>query len=107
MFSHHGIEGIALPLFSVGLTVLVILLGEILPKALGSRLALPVALGGGRNAGAFVAKAEGVALPAGDRAGFEQLLRQALAASDARRDLQNEAMRARALWLLDSLDDLF
>jgi len=66
-----------------------------------------LALGGGRNAGAFVAKAEGVALPAGDRAGFEQLLRQALAASDARRDLQNEAMRARALWLLDSLDDLF
>ena len=45
VFSHHGIEGIALPLFSVGLTVLVILLGEILPKALGSRLALPVALG--------------------------------------------------------------
>jgi hypothetical protein len=66
-----------------------------------------LALGGGRNAGAFVAKAEGVALPSGDRAGFEQLLRQALAASDARRDLQNEAMRARALWLLDSLDDLF
>ncbi|MBM5797281.1 MAG: DUF21 domain-containing protein [Cyanobacteria bacterium K_Offshore_0m_m2_072] len=44
VFSNHGIEGIALPLFSVGLTVLVILLGEILPKALGSRLALPVAL---------------------------------------------------------------
>jgi uncharacterized membrane protein len=66
-----------------------------------------LALGAGRNAGAFVAKAEGIALPAGDRAGFEQLLRQALAASDARRDLQNEAMRARALWLLDSLDDLF
>jgi CBS domain containing-hemolysin-like protein len=45
VFSRLGIEGIALPLFSVGLTVLVILLGEILPKALGSRLALPVALG--------------------------------------------------------------
>lgn len=44
VFSNHGIEGVALPLFSVGLTVLVILLGEILPKALGSRLALPVAL---------------------------------------------------------------
>ena len=44
VFKRHGIEGIALPLFSVGLTVLVILLGEILPKALGSRLALPVAL---------------------------------------------------------------
>ena len=44
VFKRQGIEGIALPLFSVGLTVLVILLGEILPKALGSRLALPVAL---------------------------------------------------------------
>ncbi|MEB3244030.1 MAG: CNNM domain-containing protein [Cyanobacteriota bacterium] len=44
VFARHGISGPALPLFSVGLTVLVILLGEILPKALGSRLALPVAL---------------------------------------------------------------
>jgi putative hemolysin len=44
VFKRQGIDGIALPLFSVGLTVLVILLGEILPKALGSRLALPVAL---------------------------------------------------------------
>ncbi|MDA0716981.1 MAG: CNNM domain-containing protein [Cyanobacteria bacterium] len=44
VFKRQDIEGIALPLFSIGLTVLVILLGEILPKALGSRLALPVAL---------------------------------------------------------------
>ena len=44
VFKRLGIGGIALPLFSVSLTVLVILLGEILPKALGSRLALPVAL---------------------------------------------------------------
>ena len=44
VFKRLGIWGIALPLFSVSLTVLVILLGEILPKALGSRLALPVAL---------------------------------------------------------------
>lgn len=66
-----------------------------------------IALGGGRNAGAFVSKAESIALPSGDRAAFEALLRQALAASDSRRDLQNEAMRERALWLLDSLDDLF
>ena len=44
VFARHDIGGPALPLFSVGLTVLVILLGEILPKALGSRLALPVAL---------------------------------------------------------------
>ncbi|MEB3183059.1 MAG: DUF21 domain-containing protein, partial [Cyanobacteriota bacterium] len=44
VFARHGVSGVALPLFSVGLTVLVILLGEILPKAIGSRLALPVAL---------------------------------------------------------------
>ena len=44
VFSRHGVSGPALPLFSVGLTVLVILLGEILPKSFGSRLALPVAL---------------------------------------------------------------
>ncbi len=44
VFATHGIGGPALPLFSVGLTLLVILLGEILPKALGSRMALPVAL---------------------------------------------------------------
>ena len=44
VFKRLGIGGIALPLFSVSLTLLVILLGEILPKALGSRLALPVAL---------------------------------------------------------------
>jgi len=44
VFSRHDWAALALPLFSVGLTVLVILLGEILPKALGSRMALPVAL---------------------------------------------------------------
>ncbi|WP_411868312.1 CNNM domain-containing protein [Vulcanococcus limneticus] len=44
VFERLGLRGAALPLFSVGLTVLVILLGEILPKALGSRLALPVSL---------------------------------------------------------------
>ncbi|CAK6691320.1 CNNM domain-containing protein [Synechococcus sp. CCY9201] len=44
VFSRHNIDPVALPLFSVGLTLLVILLGEILPKALGSRLALPVSL---------------------------------------------------------------
>jgi putative hemolysin len=44
VFERLGLRGAVLPLFSVGLTVLVILLGEILPKALGSRLALPVSL---------------------------------------------------------------
>ena len=44
VFERLGLRSAVLPLFSVGLTVLVILLGEILPKALGSRLALPVSL---------------------------------------------------------------
>lgn len=66
-----------------------------------------IALGAGRNAGAFVAKAEGWALPSNDRSAFEALLRQALTASDARRDLSNGVMRERALWLLEAADDLF
>jgi hypothetical protein len=66
-----------------------------------------IAASGGHNAGAFVAKAEGIALPAGDRAGFEALLRQALAAAAQERNLRNAVMRERAQWLLDSADDLF
>ena len=64
-------------------------------------------LGGGRNAGVFVARAEALALPAGDRPGFEALLRRALVAADAQRDLGNQAMRERAQWLLDTIDDRF
>jgi hypothetical protein len=60
-----------------------------------------------KNAGAFVGKAENVALPANDRAAFEALLQKALEASNARRDMPNEVMRERAQWLLDSADDLF
>jgi len=59
------------------------------------------------RAGACVAKAEAIALPAGDRAAFEALLRQALQASAQRRDLSNEVMHERAQWLLDTADDLF
>lgn len=61
----------------------------------------------GKSAGPFVAKAEGIALPAGDRAAFDALLRQAIVASNSQRDLQNEVMRERALWLLETADDLF
>jgi predicted anti-sigma-YlaC factor YlaD len=61
----------------------------------------------GKSAGPLLAKAEGIALPAGDRAAFDALLRQALLASDSRHDLQNEVMRERALWLLAIADDLF
>jgi len=66
-----------------------------------------IAAGVGKSAGAFVAKAEGIALPAGDRKTFEALLQQALNASAARRTVANAAMRERALWLLATADDLF
>lgn len=59
------------------------------------------------RAGACVAKAEAIALPAADRPAFEALLRQALQASADRRDLSNEVMHQRAQWLLDTADDLF
>ena len=66
-----------------------------------------IAVSGGKSAGAFLAKAEGWALPANDRSAFEVLLRQALAASATRRDLASGVMRERALWLLETADDLF
>jgi predicted anti-sigma-YlaC factor YlaD len=66
-----------------------------------------IALGADKNAGAFVSKAEGIALPANDRPTFEALLRQAVVAAQARRDVANEVMRERALWLLETADDLF
>jgi hypothetical protein len=55
----------------------------------------------------LLARAESLAQPAGDRAAFEKLLRQALAASTERRDLATQVLRARAEWLLDTLDDRF
>lgn len=69
-----------------------------------------IALGAGRNAGAYVGKAEGYALPQGDRAMFDKLLQQSLAIKDEPGSplaLGNEAMRRRAAWLLDRAGDLF
>lgn len=69
-----------------------------------------IARADGRSAGVFLAKAESIALPAGDRSAFESLLRQALAVRDAAgspRTLQNEVMRRRAAWLLERSPDLF
>lgn len=66
--------------------------------------------GGGKNAGALVGKAEAYAQPAGDRALFEALLKQAVAikdAPDSPQALQNEVMRRRAAWLLEQAPDLF
>lgn len=68
-----------------------------------------IAQSGGTLVGPYVAKAEGVALPAGDRAAFEALLKQALAIPEAEdaHALQNEVMRRRARWLLEQSPDLF
>jgi len=66
-----------------------------------------IAMGAGHSAAAFVTKAEAIALPAGDRPGFDALLRQALAIAESAGGLQNNVMRERALWLLASADDLF
>ncbi len=63
--------------------------------------------GAGKNAGVFVARAEAIALPAGDRGAFEALLREALTTATNRHDLQNAVMRERAQWLLDTAGDLF
>ena len=64
-------------------------------------------MGRGQEAGPWVAKAEGLALPNQDRQQFEQWLQQALKISKQHRSLQNEVMRERAQWLLQSADDLF
>jgi hypothetical protein len=64
----------------------------------------------GKSAGPLVGKAEGYALPAGDRAAFETLLKQALNIRDEANSplaLQNEVMRRRAAWLLEKSEDLF
>lgn len=66
-----------------------------------------IGLDGRVSAAAYVAKAEAIALPAGDRPAFESLLKQALAISATSPNLSNSVMRERALWLLDNTDDLF
>lgn len=63
--------------------------------------------GGGQNPGPYVAKAEAIAQPAGDRSAFEALLQKALLVSGKRLDLSSQVMRQRAQWLLASVDDLF
>jgi hypothetical protein len=66
-----------------------------------------VAAAAGRSAGPFVARAEALAQPAGDRPAFEALLRQAIEIAQSRRDLNNEVLRTRAAWLLETIDDRF
>ncbi|MDH4405417.1 MAG: CNNM domain-containing protein [Cyanobium sp. D14.bin.5] len=92
VFKRQGIEGVALPLFSVGLTVLVILLGEILPKALGSRLALPVAL----------ASAPALAIVAGLMLPLVLLLERLLPAITAENEISTDEDEIRLLARLGS-----
>lgn len=69
-----------------------------------------IAQASGRSVGAYVSKAEGYALPRGDRTMFVALLEQGLALPEAPESplaLPNEVMRRRATWLLERLDDLF
>ena len=66
-----------------------------------------IAISQGQNAGAYIAKAENIALVQGQREAFETLLKTAIEVSDKHLDLSNELMRERALWLLRSADDLF
>ena len=61
----------------------------------------------GKNAGPYIAKAEGVALAQGEREAFEILLKKAIETSDKHPDLSNTLMRERAQWLLQTADDLF
>lgn len=66
-----------------------------------------IAAGAGRNAGPWVAKAETLALAAGDRASFEAQLQQAITIATNHPSLANALMRERAQWLLASADDRF
>lgn len=66
-----------------------------------------IELAGEQSAGPLVTKAEAISLAAGDRPGFEQLLQRAVVIAMRTPNLQNEAMLARARWLLANADDLF
>lgn len=66
-----------------------------------------IADGAGRSAGVYLARAEALNLPAGDRAGFEALLARALAVAELHRSLPNEVARERATWLQQTVDDRF
>ena len=61
----------------------------------------------GQSAGPWVAKAESIAMAKQDAALFAQWLKEAIRISAAPRNLENEVMRARAAWLLETMDDLF
>ena len=60
-----------------------------------------------QNAGPFVSKAEKVSVSMKDKKMFQHLLNKAKEIALKYPNLQNEAMRLRAQWLLDNADELF
>jgi len=66
-----------------------------------------IAQSNGESAGPWVAKAEVIALKKQDQKVFIQWLNEALQIAKTHRNLENEVMRERAMWLLDMVDDLF
>lgn len=71
---------------------------------------LSVERSGGRSAAPYVAAAEALAIPAGDRTEFDALLDRALAVdpdAEPRFRLQNILSRRRAVWLRSHADDFF
>ena len=90
------------------------LLGTFEASSPGGSLALAekyfdqaIAQGQGQSAGPWVAKAESIAMAKNDPKSFERWLKEAIRISDAHRNLENEVMRVRAAWLLETMDDLF
>ena len=66
-----------------------------------------IAQSNGENAGPWVAKAESIALKKQDQKVPIQWLNEALRIAKIHRNLENEVMRERAIWLIETADDLF
>lgn len=66
-----------------------------------------IAYSKGKSASPWVSKAESIALTKQDPRSFERWLKEAIRISNTHRTLENEVMRARAVWLLETMDDLF
>ncbi len=61
----------------------------------------------GKYAAVPLARAEAISLPAGDREGFERLVREAIAIAGRHPGTDNQIMLERARWLLETIDDRF
>lgn len=97
-----------------GLGSLSSLMGSFEASSPGGSLALAekyfdqaIAQSKGQSAGPWVAKAESIAISKQDPQLFALWLKEAIRISDAHRNLENEVMRARAAWLLDTMDEIF